>query len=666
MASSTNSVMRTPTKRPYPEDDLETSSISMSPKFIKPSDVFRKRARRSLRLSPIKPHLGARLCPLPIETVVRKKNYSPLKCLQPFTISNSSSGSSSCKLATSSFEKDNGGKKPITFSPLMKKLQRSPARNAIQFPVVKRTGGLSSSTNSGTIKRQLNTNTFSRVLNFSEDANFFPEKFESFNVSPIKTGSFQPITYANIDWSLKTKLRLTTNRQIPFHGSFKPIDEATGLSHFVHGVNNSTGTSPKDNFAAQLHRHCLVWQHPSLPWIKLFPRTPDLKPGSLVSSTTPVFSISSNSKLADSLYSDFSSSLQSLFKLLKSKHCPYFYLCANNFTIIFRASGVAGSADANALITPTTHGFRKLLKEEGINFDMPLHQYSPPLTESSFSDSSCSSGFGASESSELPTEEEIIDEEDAHHVNPEENDKFLESLGLSQQDFPSLDSGSLRRRRIIKSKSNSSQSNGDIDDQTAEGRMKSLVRIDGIPNCQTLLGLFINMRKICVSSSGPFSGLPPTLLSPIAFHGATLTPLSVKQKMTEDSRSQNLVSLDVIGPILPHTMYGLMNIFGPLCSQSVGPNVTMLRSTMRTYEQSSSFPLEIGQRNKQKETEAGADSLLNPTFAVENLEESGLDKRFLMAICSAERQLAVPLADFELTPSGIRYNRTVTQSSKRS
>src|SRR5699024_1412070 len=134
----------------------------------------------------------------------------------------------------------------ITFSPLMKKLQRSPGRNTLHFPVVKRNNVSlpgSASKNSGTLKRQLNSNTFSRVLDFSENANF-PEKFESsFTSSPTKSGtSFHPLNAPHIDWSLKTKMGLTINRSIPFHGNFKAIDEATGLSHFVHGVSKMTQT----------------------------------------------------------------------------------------------------------------------------------------------------------------------------------------------------------------------------------------------------------------------------------------------------------------------------------------------------------------------------------------------------------------------------------------
>ncbi|KAI2799814.1 hypothetical protein RDWZM_004930 [Blomia tropicalis] len=660
-------ILRTPTKRPY-QDDLDPTNVMASPKFIKPSDVFRKRARRSLKLSPAKAN-SSRLCALPLETVVRKKNYSPLKCLQTSNSTNSIDSKSSSISGESNCSDNVSNKKEITFSPLMKKLQRSPARSAIQFPIVKRglgSGSGSASKSSGTLKRSHNSNAFSRVLDFSEDANFFPDKFDSPTKTNNSTSEFNvSLNAPNIDWSLKTKIRIIINRPIPFHGNFKPIDESNGLCQFVQGDRSSNDIdSGTENFSAQLHRHCLIWQHPSLPWIKreLFPRVSDLKSASQASKST--FNISPASPLADSLYSDFCVSLYSLFKLVKSKHCPYFYLCSNNFTVLFRASGVAGSNDAHALISPTTYGFRKLLKDEEITYSMPFHQDGATNAQSNSllsSDTSASSAStGTFESSELDNEEciDIIDD-DTISSNPEENDEWLESLGLSQKDFPSLDSVPLRRRRMMQTNGRSKRNSSEIDDHTAEGKMKSLIRIDGIMNCHSLVNMFINQRKICISTSGVLSGVPPTLLSPVAFHGATLVPLSVRHKVSEESRAQPLVSVDIVGPILPHTLYGLSTLFGRFTTTSIGSNVTMVRSSMRTFDSSSSFALEIGQPRNVLGNGQSNDSTFNATFAVENLEESGIDKRFLTAICTADRQLASPLVDFELTPNGIRYNRSI-------
>lgn len=74
---------------------------------------------------------------------------------------------------------------------------------------------------------------------------------------------------------------------------------------------------------------------------------------------------------------------------MKSRLCPYFYLCSYQvgvsvkklynrrggnigsmvlfpqFTVLFRAAGLAGSGSISAFISPTTRGLREAMKAEG-------------------------------------------------------------------------------------------------------------------------------------------------------------------------------------------------------------------------------------------------------------------------------------------------------------
>ena len=54
-----------------------------------------------------------------------------------------------------------------------------------------------------------------------------------------------------------------------------------------------------------------------------------------------------------------------MFYLLRSGDCPYFYLLAHHYTVLFRAAGVGGIKHLHALFTPTTKGLREAFKEEG-------------------------------------------------------------------------------------------------------------------------------------------------------------------------------------------------------------------------------------------------------------------------------------------------------------
>ena len=60
-----------------------------------------------------------------------------------------------------------------------------------------------------------------------------------------------------------------------------------------------------------------------------------------------------------------SESFRSVFHLLRSGHCPYFYLCTHHFTVLFRAGGLAAMPQIHALLSPTTRGLREALKTEG-------------------------------------------------------------------------------------------------------------------------------------------------------------------------------------------------------------------------------------------------------------------------------------------------------------
>lgn len=672
----------TPTKKRRRSD--QSLSPRSSPKFMKPSELFRRRLQqgniKKQHHSPSKATAALRRCKLPIETV--EKIYSPLKCLQL----KSQQQSGALHQQQQSIQTSKSPKaKALSFSPLMKKLQRSPGRSQISFPVVKRC--LHQSFAMRTAK-----NTFTRVLDFNEDAQTsFPSSGTFLHHQQQKqtaASDFYPLNSPQIDWSLKTRIKIVVNRSIPFHGSFNSVDEANGLNQFVRGclhqqqqsidndnIDTTKSCQPESNFCCELQRHCLVWQHPHLSWMHLFPRQPELKPGTQVSSMKPpIFQISPTGSIADSLHSDFCLALHSLFKLLKTKYCPYFYVCANNFTVLFRASGVANSNEAHALITPTTIGFRRLLETEAISFEMPFHHLNSSSPSSGNQDDHSKT---STSSSGIETDlEDIHDDDDDDEKDEESSNLWLESLGLSQQDFPSLETSSLRRRRLMTTNvgatpqaTNAHHNRKRIEDQSAQGKVRSLIRVNGIGQLQALLGLFINQRKICISTSGALAGIPPTILAPVAFHGACLRPISVRHKttgmMTATNSNPTITTLDFNGPLLPHAIYGLTQLLTRLFSQQENSitKITVIRSTLRTFDPSASFALESGLRMMLKEQNSIDQDQCNPTFSVENLNDSGMDREFLMAICAADRQFGQPVGDLELLAQGIRYNRLLSAAA---
>lgn len=61
-----------------------------------------------------------------------------------------------------------------------------------------------------------------------------------------------------------------------------------------------------------------------------------------------------------------STSFNSVYHLYQAGMCPYFYVIAQNFVILFLLKGFAGTQTNTVFITPTTTGLRKALRSEGI------------------------------------------------------------------------------------------------------------------------------------------------------------------------------------------------------------------------------------------------------------------------------------------------------------
>lgn len=57
---------------------------------------------------------------------------------------------------------------------------------------------------------------------------------------------------------------------------------------------------------------------------------------------------------------------------------------------------------------------------------------------------------------------------------------------------------------------------------------QSLVFVKGV-EAQALFNFLINCKS-AIAGTGALAGIPPTLLAPTAFHGATLKPLKVLYK----------------------------------------------------------------------------------------------------------------------------------------
>lgn len=248
--------------------------------------------------------------------------------------------------------------------------------------------------------------------------------------------------------------------------------------------------------------------------------------------------------------------LPSCLQLVRSLQCPYFYVIANSFTVLFRAAGIGGKVETHALLTPTSRGLRSALREEDIEFSMPLKKASTDTpnksldsgndTQSnSFSNLSEEIGAGDTSADGLNTSgnnnDEGLDPDDSD--DEEDAEKWLESMGVDQSEIKKI--RSVHARRV-----HNAECAEDSTDQ-------SILLIEGV-ECQALFNFLLN-AKSTTTKVGRLAGVPPTLIAPVAFPGATLRNNQVRASIVREANI-DFHSMEIKGIILPHTMQYLCNL----------------------------------------------------------------------------------------------------------
>ncbi|PVD27874.1 hypothetical protein C0Q70_10449 [Pomacea canaliculata] len=370
-----------------------------------------------------------------------------------------------------------------------------------------------------------------------------------------------------VDWSIKTKVRiLIENATIPISIPSSFVEAKSHMDFVCNAPLDSVGA---EGLVNNLKRVCNYWVHPSLPWFASFPRiSQDLK------NRKHVAVDAGHSELMQkALHEDWMESFTAVFQQLKTGLCPYFYVCGHLFTALFRAAGVGGHPCITACLTPTTRGFREALRREGVDFSMPnltslkqfadkskkLSEYKANLQASPETPEVESCIQPSTESNEGST----VEDNQVDITSTDEGAQlWLEDLGVDRKSFPSLDPSKVRMQREGY--------------QQVDLRAQSLMLCQG-PQVQAFFNFLINCRS-CTALTGPQAGIPPTILSPTSFSGATVHSNKIRHsvaKMSTGSRSQDTHVLDIGGPLLPHH---LLNITA-LTPVAIGGSAIISHST---------------------------------------------------------------------------------------
>lgn len=411
----------------------------------------------------------------------------------------------------------------------------------------------------------------------------------------------KPSKHLPIYWGIKSRLRIVCKSALPGN-NLRTNQEASGLTSFVRciGIKDSSvglDISP----GARFYQSTLYWQHPHLPWLTLFPRNSKSNHGIVLGETERT-----------ALGKEWAVSFQNLFQLVRARQCPYFYVCANSFTVLFRAAGIGGRVETHALLTPTSRGMRAALKQQDIEFSMPLKKTTlekQELNRSGESGISVHNGSFSNSSEDQSTTAPLDEVEDEDDDDMEE-EKWLESLGVEAAEIKKISDSQSKK-----------QQNRECDEDYSD---QSTVLIEGV-ECQAFFNFLLN-AKSTTAKVGRLAGVPPTLIAPVAFVGATLRTLTTRSSKIR-MEGEDYHSTELQGVILPHVVPYICG----LLTETKDNFSTTLVSVPSTAVFSRVSQKIIDDTDKENETTASGDQVLWK----ENLSDSGLSEHILEAMCRA-------------------------------
>ncbi|EDV24786.1 uncharacterized protein TRIADDRAFT_56951 [Trichoplax adhaerens] len=337
-----------------------------------------------------------------------------------------------------------------------------------------------------------------------------------------------------VDWSLKLSCRFICQTPLQWCNNITSNDEIMAVTNFVRCCNQSELNNQPDNLGTLLKQYLLTWCHPVLPGIELFPRT-GRKPSKL-SQAGPIVT---NEQMLKAMMSNWKESFYSIYHMTRCQKCPYFYLCTHQFSILFIAEGINGSPSITAIVSSTTSGFRQLLSNEGIQFHAVGRKGNEQEATDEYKDN-----FVVSDD-----EFDVNSDSDSLTGNAEDDESHLDCHNVN-----------------------------DINDR----QKASALRIEGSSHVHAFYNFLLNYKNL-VAPIGWQAGIPPTILSPVAFCGGTLKPLTFKcNKMKQPNilgKTEEKSYLEISGPVIPCQFIRICNLLRSAHGNNMKASIKCLEST---------------------------------------------------------------------------------------
>uniref|UniRef100_A0A1B6GBU9 Uncharacterized protein n=1 Tax=Cuerna arida TaxID=1464854 RepID=A0A1B6GBU9_9HEMI len=170
-------------------------------------------------------------------------------------------------------------------------------------------------------------------------------------------------------------------------------------------------------------------------------------------------------------------------------------------------------------------------------------------------------------------------------------------------------------------------------EKRVDRRPESLVLIEDT-EAHVLFNMLLNCKSI-VATTGPLAGVPPTLLAPVAFHGATLRSLQVRESKIQMG-GDSFYSMEMRGPVLPTTVQHLCNL--------LQTNMEEFSIALASHESTKAFTLsglysKSGAKSTTEDKENADKDCTNSSnaaFCQEGLSDCGQSASILRRFCSSD------------------------------
>lgn len=374
-----------------------------------------------------------------------------------------------------------------------------------------------------------------------EDANLEPPNMRhQSRKSPIKRQLVNGNACFLNDWTLKTKLH------VAFPNRCRNWSSSSTTTHKRHNgslMDEDTPSKVNDRTISveAIKNAATIYQHPYLPWLPLFPR----KVGDKTTIVTDQdkkqaqFAMSKHPAAIKAMLKAWCESLDDLTNLLIDGKCPFFYMCSDFKTMLFKRS--TSYHDVQVFITPFNLDFGLTLTKHGIDYKSDISEDLENNIENTDT-SSCNSQqmFGSFNSNTMPDSQSNFSLSGSQrqlnrHRSTNENRAYSnidEELGLDEEE----DEGEQTSQAIFESigiKGGWSELDakepdtkltappGEVSRSKVIYTPKSIGVIEGVDNVRKFIHLMQTNKTHTINNVGEFASIPPTLISPREFRLST-------------------------------------------------------------------------------------------------------------------------------------------------